>query len=331
MVRKDWADSGAGYGSVLSTSAGLVVFTTVLGAGLVFAALRDVFHQLFHPSGNGSISRVLMRTTWRAFRRAAGRTPKRLEHAGPAALLVVVANWVVLTAVGWALILWPHLPQRFVFASGLVPSDQDGIVDALYLSLVTLATLGYGDIAPRSDSLRLLLPLEALVGFALLTASLTWVVSVYPPLTRRRSLAQQIALVRDAESETGVAVARAGAEASERRLGSLASQLTVIRSDLCHFPITYYFHAGDERSSLSANMGGLLRIAQDGVDEGNPPPVRLSAAELRGAIDDFSATIASQFLDLPSAPTAKVLAAYARDHLRASPEDDGLGQGADAS
>ncbi len=105
----------------------------------------------------------------------------------------------------------------------------------------------------------------------------------------------------------------------------------MIRSDLSHFPVTYYFHAGDERSSLSANMGNLLRIAQDGIGEGNPPPVRLSAAELRGAIDDFSATITSQFLALPSSPTAKVLAAYARDHLRASREDGGLGQGAVAA
>ena len=57
--------------------------------------------------------------------------------------------------------------------------------------------------------------------------------------------------------------------------------------------------------------------------EDNPPPARLSATELRGTIDDFSVTIASQFLALPSAPTDRVLAAYARDHLHASPKDGG--------
>jgi hypothetical protein len=43
----------------------------------------------------------------------------------------------------------------------------------------------------------------------------------------------------------------------------------------------------------------LIRIAEGAAGEGNPPPVRLSAAELRHVIDDFSATIASSFLGLP--------------------------------
>lgn len=163
--------------------------------------------------------------------------------------------------------------------------------------------------------------LEALVGFGLLTASLTWVISIYPPLTRRRSLAQRIALIRDAESETGVSLAQAGAEAAERRLDSFASELTTVRNDLVQFPVTYYFHSGDERVSLPAKADALLRLAEKGVGKDNPPAVRLSAAELRGAINDFSATIASGFLGLSSAPPEKVLLAYARDHLRGSSED----------
>jgi hypothetical protein len=70
-------------------------------------------------------------------------------------------------------------------------------------------------------------------------------------------------------------------------------------------------------------MEDLLRIAEEAAGEDSPPPVRLSAAELRGAVDDFCAAIASQFLGLSSAPTDHVLAAYARDHLRASPKSGG--------
>ncbi len=296
---------------------------TLVGAALIVPALRDVFRQLFHPSGTGSISWVLMHGVWRAFRPLARRYPSLLTLAGPAALLAIIASWVSLVAVGWALVYWPRLPEQFLLAPGLKPSEQAGFVDALYFSLVTLTTLGFGNIAPTSDWLRVLSPLEGLLGFGLLTASLTWVVSIYPPLTRRRALAQQVALVRDAESESGVSVARAGAQAAERRLESLASQLAMIRSDLSQFPITYYFHSGDERSSLPLHMEDLLRIAEEAAGEDSPPPVRLSAAELRGAVDDFCATIASQFLGLSSAPTDHVLASYARDHLRASPKSGG--------
>ena len=294
----------------------MTVLATLLGAALILAALRDIFHQLFQPGGTGSISGALMKIVWRVFRRFGRRYPSLFALAGPSALITVIASWVALLAVGWALIYWPRLSEQFLLAPGLDPSEQQGFVDALYLSLVTLSTVGYGSIVPTSDLLRVLTPLEALIGFGLLTASLTWVVSIYPPLTRRRSLAQQIALVRDAESETGISVTQAGAEAAERRLETLTSQLATVRSDLIQFPITYYFHPSDERSSLPANARALLRIAEEGVDKNNSPAVRLSASELRGAIDEFSLTISSSFLDLSSAPTEEVLKAYARDHLR---------------
>ncbi len=89
-------------------------------------------------------------------------------------------------------------------------------------------------------------------------------------------------------------MARAGAEAAQRRFFSLASEPTAVRNDLVRFPTTYHFHSGDERASLPANARPLLGIAEEGAGESNPPAVRPSAAELRGAIDDFSATIASR-------------------------------------
>jgi hypothetical protein len=41
---------------------------TLLGVTLIVLALRDIFHQLFHPSGAGSVSGMLMKAIWRAFR-----------------------------------------------------------------------------------------------------------------------------------------------------------------------------------------------------------------------------------------------------------------------
>lgn len=295
----------------------MTVLATLLGAALILAALRDIFHQLFHPGGTGSMSGALMSIVWRVFRSVARRRyPSLLSLAGPSALITVIASWIALQTVGWAFIYWPRLSEQFLLAPGLDPSEQQGFVDALYLSLVTLSTLGYGNIAPTSDLLRVLVPLEALIGFGLLTASLTWVVSIYPPLTRHRAFAQQIALVRDAESETGISLTKAGTEAAERRLEALTLQLVTIRSDLVQFPITYYFHPSDERFSLPANARALLRIAEEGVGENDSPAVRLSANELRGAANEFSATIASNFLGLSSASTEEVLKAYAHDHLR---------------
>jgi hypothetical protein len=298
----------------------VTVAIVLIGAGLVFIGLRDIFQQLFRPSGGGSLSRFIMRVVWRSFRRLAVRRPGALALAGPGVLLSIIATWVVLLVTGWALIFWPYLPDEFVFASGLERPEQGGFIDALYLSLVTLTTLGYGDITPESGPLRVLAPLEALVGFALLTASISWVLSVYPVLSRHRALAHEITLIRDAESETGIDVSQTG-EVAEI-LDSLTSQLVAVRGDLLRFPITYYFYSDDERSALPAHVGTLFRLAKRGSSPDRPPAIRLRAAMLLRAIEDFSDTVSSRFLLRSTSSIEAGLDGYARDHLRSFLDDE---------
>jgi hypothetical protein len=294
------------------------IVATLLGTVLIALALRDIFHQLFHPSGAGSISGALMKTVWRAFRPVARRYPSLLAFAGPSALIAVIANWVMLVTVGWALLYWPRLPEQFLLAPGLDPSKQGDFVDALYLSLVTLTTLGYGNIAPTTDWLRVLTPLEGLIGFGLLTAALSWVLSIYPVLGRRRSLAREVTLLRDSEPEPGLSLGAMSSDSAERLLANLTSRLISIQGDLVQFPITYYFHNMDERFSPPVAVPYLARLAEQADGADHPPQVRMRVAMLADALEDFSATIGSDFLGMPSASTAEILTAYARDHLHAS-------------
>ena len=67
---------------------------------------------------------------------------------------------------------------------------------ALSIALVTVATLGFGDILPADPVLRVVAPVQALVGFVLLTAAISWVLQVYPPLGRRRALARRQSAMR---------------------------------------------------------------------------------------------------------------------------------------
>jgi hypothetical protein len=297
----------------------MTILATLFGAGLVLVALRDIFQQLFRPDGSGSLSRWLMRAIWGGFRRLGARHRALLPLAGPAVLLAIMSNWVLLLVVGWALVFWPHLPERFLLASGLDPSEGYGFAEALYLSLVNLTTLGYGDITPVASWLRLVVTLEALVGFGLLTAAISWVLSIYPVLSRRRALAQEVSLLGRAERETGLDATRTSPEAAGRALGSLTSGLISARGDLLQFPVTYYFYDSDERSSLPAQIQKFLGLAERGESGGSPPAVRLRAAALRGAVEDLSETLATRFLGRDPAPVESVLAAYARDHLRAPP------------
>lgn len=297
---------------------------TLLGTGLILFALRDIFDTLFHPSGKGMLSRALPRPIWRGARQIGAQHSLVRELCGPVTLLAVIASWTALLAVGWALILGPYLPEGFVFAPGLEPSSDSSFVDSFYLSLVTLTTLGFGDITPTSVLLKVLVPLEAVIGFGLLSASISWVISLYPAFARHRSLAHEISLVREAEFRTGIGVRQMDALAAELMLSGLTSQLVAVQSDLIHFPISYYFRSSKERFELSAAMPCLLRLAEEASNADCAPGVRMRASMLGIAIDDFAATLGSRFLDLPSAPTEKVLKAYAYDNLHTPSELAGL-------
>ena len=294
------------------TTAGLLL-STVGGVGLIGLVGREAFDALFHAEGRGSFARQITRAVWRLFRRA-GRRHQRLSLAGPVAFVTVIATWAGLLVLGWALLFWPHMPTGFRFDAGVEAGGPD-FVHALNVSLVTLTTLGFGDITPTSNALRLILPLEALLGFGLLSASISWLISIYPALSRRRSLAYEISLLRVAEAEDNLSLDALTPDVAERLLAELTSRLVAVQRDLVHFPISYYFSAGDPRFSLPVAAPYLLEIARRGMNEAQPTIVRFRARLLMQAIDDLARTAATQFHGSDATTPEELLSGYARDHL----------------
>jgi hypothetical protein len=282
------------------------IVLTAVGAAMIALAIRDAFDALFHPEGRATIGRTISRAIWRVLRRPGPGHPL-FPLAGPLALISVIATWSLLLIVGWALVYLPHMPEQFSF-QGARPSGSD-LTHSLNVSLVTLTTLGFGDITPRAEALRLILPFEALVGFGLLTASISWLLLIYPVLARRRSLAYEIALLRGAE--TG----ELDPAAAEGLYAELTSRLVAVERDLVNFPISYYFAEEDARFSLPAVAPYLLDLARRGAAEGQPDHVRLRASLLMQALEDLSVT-AADFHGHPEGDAEERLRAYARDHLR---------------
>ena len=279
---------------------------TVLGAVLVAVVLREVFHTLFHPGGRGGVSMFVFRTVWSAAQRLGSRA---MALAGPAALILVIALWAGGLIVGWALVYWPFMPDGFIFASPLDPGNQGSFADAVYLSWVTQATLGYGDIAPQEDALRMLAPLQATLGFALFTAAVTWVLSIYPALGRRRSLATLIQGFRGATERIEAAGANLDRTALARRLHAMTDGVTSVRVDLAQYPETFYFAPPNESMSLATHLPYAASLSRRG-DLGDE--AQTAAAELAIAIEEFAASIGTEHLRMEEADTDEVLRGYRR-------------------
>jgi hypothetical protein len=295
----------------LSTPVSILV--TVLGIFLILTALRDVFDTLFHPGGRAAVSRGIMRVVWRVFHPLARWNARAFSLAGPTALILIIAFWALSLILGWALIFWPHIDTGFNFQPG---AEHREFIDSVYISLTTLATVGFGDITPDAGWLRIVTPVEALVGFGLLTASIAWLSSIYPVLQRRRSLAYEIYLLREAQGEVGARVADMEPAAAAGIYSELTSRLVNIERDMVAFPIAYYFTESDDRFSLPAAMSYLNEVALAGSEDTVDQRARLRAVMLRDAIGDFAQTAAKRFHGRRGLDTRAALYEYVRDHMR---------------
>ena len=296
----------------------MTALSTAAGAFLVLLALRDVFDTLFHPHGRGVVSQAVIRRVWRAMRTLVRGNHAALSLAGPLAFIAVIAVWGTLVVAGFALMLWPHFPGGFAASRGIDIEGGGNVGDALYLSMVNVTSLGYGDIVPTGDLLRFLGPLETLIGLGLLTASISWILFLYRVLSDYRSLSHEISLLSEAEHASGTRLASIEAPVAAQVLADLTSRVLAVRDDLVHSPIAYYFHPRDARHALPMLLPTLIEVVGECSQAAQAPALRFQAAMLRRSLEDLLSTIAEEFVGTPADLPDEALAAYRRDHLWAT-------------
>lgn len=282
----------------------------ISGAGFVVVtvALWDIFHTLWHPGGFGRIARWVFEFVWWASKHGLPGHPRQL--AGPIGILGTVMVWTGLVVVGWTLVYLPHMPQGFHFGSALSPEKSSDALAALYLSLVTVATLGLGDITPADPVLRLLTPFEALLGFVLLTAAISWILQVYPALGRRRAVAKRLSILHSNHSTEVVSDAEPCIAA--RMLEAVTDGVIQAETDFLQYAESYYFLEEVEDLSLAATLPHALEIAEAGRGSSSRE-VRLAANMLTAAVESLASRLDRAYLKTGSA-APQVLAAYRNDH-----------------
>ncbi len=282
---------------------------TAAGGLVVLTVLRDIFATIFHPGGRGRLTHVVMAAVWRSGR-GGPRWIRRKLLTGPLSMLAVVLVWVLLLVAGWALVYGPHLPEAFSYSSGLAPAERSNALDALYVSAVTLATLGFGDVVPQATWLRVVMPVEALIGFALITAAVSWVQQVYPALNRRRTLAVRVDLLRCGGAVREIDAGRPAVAAAQ--LADLADGLAGLRMDLVQNSETYYFRDGDAPTALPAMLGVVLDLSERARRSGDSELAYVGTL-LGLAAEEYLKVVDEQFLHVGGSARERC-AAYAADN-----------------
>jgi voltage-gated potassium channel Kch len=70
-------------------------------------------------------------------------------------------------------------PHAFAITVSSIPNQPLAGYKALYFSLTTLSTLGYGDIVPVSNVARMLAAMEAITGTLFITVLIARLVALY--------------------------------------------------------------------------------------------------------------------------------------------------------
>ena len=246
------------------------------------------------------------------------------------ALLLLMGVWSTGLIGGCALLLW-GLDAQLVAIGG-----DAGVGTALYGSGTTFFTLGIGDVLPHTALGRLLVVLEAGLGFAFLAL----IISYMPVLNQAFSQREVNVSLLDARAGSPPsAVELLRRHAGEDFTGALAQLFLegerwaaeLLESHLS-YPILAYYRSQHTEQSWLAGLTTLLDVAAlllVGIDGAPTRPARLAFAMARHAAADLSHMLgtrpqsaASGRLSAADLTQLRAVLAQAGVPLREGPEAD---------
>lgn len=229
--------------------------TQVIGAIVIIIAAIDIFITVLYPrTGNSILSLPLSKGIWQIFRQIArwSKSDRILAYCGSVVLVAIASVWTTLFIIGFALIVWSALGEGIQASQGKTSTDFG---TALYYSGFNFTTLGVGDLVPKNTVYRLITILEAALGFATFTVTLTYLLSVLNALTQRNVFA--LGLHHRTGTKANAAELLLGWGLNEE-FNNARSDITDIARDLFHlleshnsYPVLHYFRFHEPQYSLA--------------------------------------------------------------------------------
>src|SRR5438093_7325633 len=296
----------------------------LVGGVLIWVVRLDAFETIVLPrrvARRLRLARLVLRPTWylwsspaRGHWRSGDRRETYLSFYGPFALLLLIGVWATGLIGGFALLMW-GLGAQLVAIGG-----EAGFGTVLYGSGTTFLTLGLGDVLPHTALGRILVVLEAGIGFAFLAL----IISYMPVLSQAFSQREVNVSLLDARAGSPPSAAEllrryAGADFTEALAQLLREgerwSAELLESHLS-YPFLAYYRSQHQEQSWLAGLTTLLDVAAlllAGIDGAPTQPARLAFAMARHAAADLSHVLGAR----PQSAASERLSAADLTHLRA--------------
>lgn len=169
--------------NLLLTGAGIILIVFVF-----YDIYATVLRATKYP---GPVSEMLNRGLWWAATRMTRNLKRRRRHRilssiGPLLMPFLIAFLISMLLIGFALIYLPRMDSSFLIRDEV---ESNVVLRSFYFSGVTLLTIGYGDILPSDNVIRIIALFEGACGMAVISLSIAYLLTIYGALERKRALA----------------------------------------------------------------------------------------------------------------------------------------------
>ena len=274
------------------------IFLTICGVFLLALVSYEIYATILRATKRtGPISQSLNRILWSLVKRIAKNFGRRWRHrllnsVAPLLLPFLFSFFIVLLITGFALIYFPRIETDF-YQSNEARAETEWI-RSFYFSGITIFTIGYGDIVPRSSGMRLLAMIEGLSGIALISLAVTYLLTVYGALERKRAVALNFYHQAAQGADVANFIVRHFARG---RFYGLTDELKLATRDLqellethIEHPVIHYFHPLEVYKSLPRALFVVLEATailrsilnpEKYVEAGDHPDVSIAAENAR--------------------------------------------------
>ncbi|HLM02677.1 MAG TPA: potassium channel family protein [Pyrinomonadaceae bacterium] len=270
---------------------------TFAGVGLLLLVFYDIYSTILRATKHpGPFSEFLNRGLWWLMTRATRRLERRLRHrllsaVGPLLMPLLIAFLLLTLMTGFALIYLPRIETAFQVGEA---AHGSFFLQAFYFSGITLTTLGYGDILPVSGAMRLAALFEAALGMATISISITYLLTVYSALERKRAVAlkfyHQARQGADISGFISSHFARGRFHSLTESLREATRDLQELLESHLEHPVIHYFHPVEVYKGLPRALFVVLETVailnahldeKEYVEAGDHPDVLIAGDSTR--------------------------------------------------
>jgi hypothetical protein len=278
-----------------------------LGALVVAAGLVDIFLTVLHYEDPGLIAVPAYRLLWEALRRVTEALPagvawRARSWLAPFMVVLNLVLWVGAQVLGFALLYYPGISGGDYVTGGVGTS----FVTALYVSGATFTSLSFSDVEPRSLGYHVLAAFQTMLGLAILTLVISYLLNLYRVLHEQGVLATRMFHRSDASNEPRRMLephfVDGRVEGLDVVVRDLHTSLVSFHEGVRRYPVVWYFHTRRPYRSLpyifwvAASVAATLRWA---APAGHPSSQVPSLPGLVTGFDEVLGEVETNFLPRP--------------------------------